>query len=127
VHCAPEAAPLACGMASAAAMDVSMRAPARGVGHDCDRVLHFVDCVSSHSNFSCQSISTLRPSPRLLSRRRCNEHGATNVDVVVYQLLPNEKMVEIIPVGTGTFRNRVLEPIEDLVKQFQLAAWDNPL
>jgi len=46
---------------------------------------------------------------------------------VVYQLLPNEKMVEINPVGTGTFRNRVPKPIDDLVKQLQLAAWDNPL
>jgi hypothetical protein len=36
-----------------------------------------------------------------------------------------DRMIEIVPADTGTFRNVVPKAIEDMLKAHQLAAWEN--
>ena len=38
-----------------------------------------------------------------------------------------DRMIEIVPADTGRFRNVVPKVIEDMLKQHQLAAWDNSI
>ncbi|PVE21150.1 short-chain dehydrogenase [Microvirga sp. KLBC 81] len=38
-----------------------------------------------------------------------------------------DRMIEIVPADTGKFRNVVPKKIEDMLKQHQLAAWDNQI
>ncbi len=38
-----------------------------------------------------------------------------------------DRMIEIVPADTGTFRNVVPAAIEDMLKAHQLAAWDNQI
>lgn len=38
-----------------------------------------------------------------------------------------DRMIEVVPAGTGKFRNVVPKVIEDMLKQHQLAAWENEI
>ncbi|MFS8980750.1 SDR family oxidoreductase [Cupriavidus necator] len=38
-----------------------------------------------------------------------------------------DRMIEIVPADTGKFRNVVPKVIEDMLKQHQIAAWENPI
>ena len=38
-----------------------------------------------------------------------------------------DRMIEIVPSDTGKFRNVVPKVIEDMLKQHQLAAWENQI
>jgi NAD(P)-dependent dehydrogenase (short-subunit alcohol dehydrogenase family) len=38
-----------------------------------------------------------------------------------------ERMIEIVPADTGKFRNVVPKPVEDMLKNHQLAAWENSI
>lgn len=38
-----------------------------------------------------------------------------------------ERMIEIVPADMGKFRNVVPKVIEDMLKQHQIAAWENPI
>ena len=38
-----------------------------------------------------------------------------------------DRMIEIVPADSGKFRNVVPKAIEDMLRQHQLAAWDNQI
>jgi NAD(P)-dependent dehydrogenase (short-subunit alcohol dehydrogenase family) len=38
-----------------------------------------------------------------------------------------DRMIDIVPAGTGKFRNVVPEAIENMLKEHQLRAWENPI
>jgi hypothetical protein len=38
-----------------------------------------------------------------------------------------DRMIEIVPADTGKFRNVVPKVIEDMLKDHQLAAWENTI